>query len=40
VPYPNNDPHQKEFEEDLTLFIVKELVLLSFVEATFLGSYF
>jgi hypothetical protein len=28
VPYPNNDPHQKEFEEDLTLFIVKELVIL------------
>jgi hypothetical protein len=30
VPYPNNDLHQKGFEEDLTLFIAKELVLLFF----------
>jgi len=44
VPYPNNDPHQKEFEEDLTLFIAKELakelVLLFFVEAPFFRKLF
>jgi hypothetical protein len=32
----NNNPNQKQFEEDLALFIAKELVPLSFVEAPFL----
>jgi hypothetical protein len=36
MPYPKVDSHQREFEEDLTLFIVKEQVPLSFVEAYFL----
>jgi hypothetical protein len=40
VPYPNNDFHQKEFEEDLTLFITKEIVLLSFVEVPFFRKLF
>jgi len=35
MPYSKNDPQQKQFEEDLALFIVKELVPLSFVEAPF-----
>ncbi len=35
MPYSKNDFQQKEFEEDLALFIVKELVPLSFVEAPF-----
>ncbi len=34
-PHPKDDSIQKEFEEDLTLFIAKELVSLSFVEAPF-----
>jgi hypothetical protein len=33
-----NDPHQIQFEKDLVLFIVKELVPLSFVEAPFLRT--
>jgi hypothetical protein len=33
--YSNNDPPQKQFEEYLTLFVTKELMLLSFVEAPF-----
>jgi hypothetical protein len=36
MPYNKNDPHQIQFEEDLVLFISKELVPLSFVEAPFL----
>ncbi len=32
----NNDPHQIPFEEDLVMFIAKELVPLSFFEAPFL----
>jgi hypothetical protein len=36
MPYSKNDPHQIQFEEILVLFIVKELVPLSFVEAPFL----
>jgi hypothetical protein len=36
MPYSKNDPHQIQFEEDLTLFIAKELMPLSFVEAPFL----
>jgi hypothetical protein len=36
MPYPKVDSHQREFEEDLTLFIVKEQIPLSFVEALFL----
>jgi hypothetical protein len=36
MPYSKNDPHQIQFEEDLVLFIAKELVLLFFVEAPFL----
>ncbi len=35
MPYSKNDLQQKQFEEDLTLFIAKELVPLSFVEAPF-----
>jgi hypothetical protein len=35
MPYPKVDSHQREFEEDLTLFIVKEQMPLSFVEALF-----
>jgi hypothetical protein len=35
MPYPKVDSHQRDFEEDLTLFIVKEQVQLSFVEAYF-----
>ncbi len=31
-----NDPHQIQFEKDLVMFIVKELVPLSFIEAPFL----
>ncbi len=34
--YNKNDPHQIQFEEDLVLFIAKELMFLSFVEAPFL----
>jgi len=34
--YSKNDPHQIQFEEDLVLFITKELVPLFFVEAPFL----
>jgi hypothetical protein len=30
-----NDPQQKQFEEDLALFIAKKLVPLSFVETPF-----
>jgi len=30
VFYPKDDSHQKEFEEDLTLFISQELVQLAF----------
>jgi hypothetical protein len=33
TPYSKDDPIQKEFEEDLTLFIAKKLVASSFVEA-------
>lgn len=33
VPYNKDDPHQKQFKEDLVLLIAKELVPLSFVEA-------
>jgi hypothetical protein len=33
VPYNKNDFHQKQFEEDVMLFIAKELVPLSFSEA-------
>jgi hypothetical protein len=33
--YSKNDPQQKQFEENLALFIAKELVPLSFVEAPF-----
>ncbi len=40
MPYPNNGLHQKEFEKDLTLFIAKELVLLSFVEAPYFKKLF
>jgi hypothetical protein len=36
MPYSKNDPHQIQFEQDLVLFIVKEFVPLSFVEAPFL----
>ncbi len=32
-PYNKDDPCWKQFENGLVLFIVKELVLLSFVEA-------
>ncbi len=35
MPYSKNDLEQKQLEEDLALFIVKELVPLSFVEAPF-----
>jgi hypothetical protein len=35
TPYFKDDLIQQEFEEDLTLFIAKELMLLSFVEAPF-----
>jgi hypothetical protein len=35
MPYSKNDPQQKQFEEDLALFIAKELVPLSFVGAPF-----
>jgi hypothetical protein len=35
IPCSKNDPHQIQFEEDLVLFIAKELVLLFFVEASF-----
>jgi hypothetical protein len=35
MPCSNNDPQQKQFEEDLALFIAKELVPLSFVEVPF-----
>jgi hypothetical protein len=33
VPYNKNDLHQKQFEKDVVLFITKELVPLSFIEA-------
>jgi hypothetical protein len=33
TPYSKDDPIQKEFEEDLTLFIAKKLVASSFLEA-------
>jgi len=36
MPYNKNDPNQIQFEEDLVLFIAKELVHLSFVEVPFL----
>jgi hypothetical protein len=36
IPYSKNDLHQIQFEEDLVLFIAKELVPLSFVDAPFL----
>jgi hypothetical protein len=35
MPSSKNDPQQKQFEEDLALFIAKELVPLSFVETPF-----
>lgn len=35
TPYSKDDPIQKEFEDELTLFIAKELMSLSFVEAPF-----
>jgi hypothetical protein len=35
MPYSKNDLQQKQFEEDLALFIAKELVPLSFVDAPF-----
>jgi hypothetical protein len=35
VFYNKDDHHQKQFEKDFILFIVKELVLSSFVEAPF-----
>jgi hypothetical protein len=35
MPYLHNDPQQKQFEEDLALFIAKKLVPLSFVETPF-----
>jgi hypothetical protein len=35
ISYSNNDLQQKQFEEDLALFIVKDLVPLSFVKAPF-----
>jgi len=35
IPYSKDNPNQKQFEEDLALFIAKELVPLSFVEALF-----
>jgi hypothetical protein len=38
IPYNKNGCHQKQFEEDLVLFIAKELVSLSFVKASFLGD--
>jgi hypothetical protein len=33
--YSKNDLQQKQFEEELALFIAKELAPLSFVEAPF-----
>ncbi len=33
-----DDPHQKQFEKYLVLFIAKELVPLSFADAMFLGD--
>jgi hypothetical protein len=33
-----DDPHQKQFEKNLVLFIVKELVPLPFVDVIFLGD--
>ncbi len=38
TPYSKDDLIQKEFEEDLTLFIAKELMSLSFVEAPFFNG--
>ncbi len=35
IPYSKDNPNQKQFEEDLALFIAKELVPLSFVEVSF-----
>lgn len=35
MPYLQVDYHQREFEEDLTLFIVKKQMPLSFLEALF-----
>jgi hypothetical protein len=35
APYFKDDPHQKQFEKDLLLFIAKELVPLSFVKSPF-----
>jgi len=36
VPYNKNiDPHQKQFKKDFVLFITKELMPLSFIEAPF-----
>jgi len=31
VPYTKNDFHQKQFEKDLVLFIIKELMPLTFI---------
>ncbi len=36
IPYNKNGHHRKQFEEDLVLFIAKEVVPLSFVRALFL----
>ncbi len=38
IPYNKNGHHKKQFEEDLVLFIAKEVVPLSFVRALFLGD--
>jgi len=35
VAYNKDDHHQKQFEKDFILFIVKELVIPSFVKAPF-----
>jgi hypothetical protein len=38
MPYSKNDFQQKQFEEDLALFIAKELVPLAFVELHSFGG--
>jgi hypothetical protein len=38
LPYSKDNLNQKQFEEDLALFIAKELVPLSIVEVSFLGG--
>ncbi len=38
IPYNKIGCHKKQFEEDLVLFIAKEVVPLSFVKAPFLGD--